>query len=155
LRRTGLYRQHANAEKVMLSELSVLGPWVQVPETLFFSRWHEERYSNNTSLEKQVGYVDPKSKRKRVWPHQPRCAAGYFLAPWRMRAPLTQRIACVGAFLRFVLQVNRWPDIARKAFRGTGMTVSIPTGASRGTQSVLESVISPQPQLPAEATELT
>ncbi|MFO0912490.1 MAG: glycosyltransferase family 2 protein [Pirellulales bacterium] len=130
LRKTPGLRPFPNSEKVFLAEMSMLGRMVQIPETLFFSRWYNERFTNNPQASVQNSHWKPKSKKRFVWPHQPACAWGYLIAPWRYPLSLSERIACGGRFLQFMFQVRRWPEIVRGAIRGTGMTVSIPQTAA-------------------------
>ena len=131
-----LYRPFPNAEKVVLAELSLLGRFVQVPEVLFYSRWHSERFSNQPSVEARVKQWNPGSRRKFVLPHQPQCAWGYLLAPWRQKTSWFTRLACAGVFARFVFQVHRWGSILMGAIRGDGMTVTIPEQAVRSERPV-------------------
>ena len=126
VRQTGGLRSYPNAEKVFLAEMSLLGRFAQVPQTQFFSRWYRERFTNNAAADVQNSHWSPRTRRKFVWPHQPACAAGYLLAPFRHRLPLHQRMRCVGRYSQFLLQVRRWPQILAGALRGTGMTVSLP-----------------------------
>lgn len=126
LRQTPGLRPFPNAEKVFLAELSLLGRFARTPETLFFSRWYRERFTNNAAVDVQNSHWSPTTRRRFVWPHQPACAWGYLMAPWRYRVSLPQRLACAVRFAEFALQVRRWPQIALGALRGTGMTVGLP-----------------------------
>jgi glycosyltransferase involved in cell wall biosynthesis len=129
LRRTPQMRAYANAEKVLLAELALLGTFHEVPEALFFSRWHGDRMTNGDPAQKRQEHWSPQSRIRVVWPHQPRCALGYFLVPWQQPLSFAQRLACLGSFARFLLQVRRYGGILRGACLGKGMHVAIPRNA--------------------------
>jgi glycosyltransferase involved in cell wall biosynthesis len=146
LRRTPLMRSYANSEKVLLAELALMGKIHEVPERLYFSRWHDERYSNShdAALKSEHFVTDDtespadcdaaasKRRRKFIWPHQPRCLAGYASVVISSRLPFWQKAKCGVVLARFVLQVNRMGAVLKRMWRGTGMTVDIPPSATTG-----------------------
>lgn len=169
LARTPLLRPFPNSEKVLLTELSLLGRFVFVPDVLFFSRWYPQRFTNSASAEIQNAHWRPRSRWRFVWPHQPRCAIAYALAPWRYPVPWLQRLACAAHFAGFLLQISRWPRILADAWRGAGMTVGIPariqrTGVPRALHPQSEtatrggelqvSLVGPPGETPREIKEL-
>jgi len=136
LQRTGLHRPFANSEKALIAELALLGKIHEVPERLYFSRWHDARYSNSHDAnEKHEHFITGGRKRRFVWPHQPRCLAGY--ATVAAKAPISplEKLRCAMILARFVAQPGRIGSVIRRMLRGTGMTVDIPDHAATG-QSV-------------------
>jgi len=141
LRRSGLMRAYTNSEKTLLAELALMGKIHEPPEVLYFSRWHDERYSNSHDAEfKNEHFVTdkPKTKKRRqfVWPHQPRCMAGYFAVIFTTRIGVLDRLRCLGSFAGFLLQAKRWKSVISRMVKGTTMTVDIPENARRGEQVV-------------------
>lgn len=132
LRKTPQMRSYPNAEKVLLAELALLGKYHEVPEVLFYSRWHTDRLTNGDPGQKRQEHWKPRSKSRIVFPHQPRCALGYFLLLWQHRLKARDRIACLGSFVQFLFQVRRYGSILRGAMSGTGMHVSIPDNCPLG-----------------------
>jgi glycosyltransferase involved in cell wall biosynthesis len=144
LRRSGLMRAYTNSEKVLLAELALMGKIHEPTEVLYYSRWHDERYSNSHDAEfKSEHFVTdkPKTKKRRrfVWPHQPRCMAGYLAVVFTARIGLLDRLRCLGSFTAFLLQAKRWKSVIARMLKGTTMTVDIPENARRGERVVATS----------------
>jgi len=66
LRRTGLIRSFWASDTVLLAELSLIGKFVEIPEDLFFRRYHSDTsYRANKTLEERSVWMDPTNKGKR------------------------------------------------------------------------------------------
>jgi len=66
LRQTSLIRAYWASDTVLLAELSLLGKFLEIPEDLFFRRYHENTsYRANTTLEDLAVWMDPANKGKR------------------------------------------------------------------------------------------
>jgi hypothetical protein len=72
LRQTSLYRNFEASDVVFLTELVLYGQFLQIPEYLFFRRFHPQASSHNTSAEQQQEFYDPGTKGRiflREWRH--------------------------------------------------------------------------------------
>jgi hypothetical protein len=131
VRQTRLHGLYRGSEKVFLSEMALRGRFVEVPELLFFSRWHDQRYSSNTSAQAQQLHFNPRASPRFVLPFQLRCSLEYLKTIFRPPLTIGQRLACLAVWLRFVLQLSKWPRILRKLVQPEGDTVSLPQGVRR------------------------
>jgi glycosyltransferase involved in cell wall biosynthesis len=136
MRLTGLHRPYNGAEKVFLAELSLLGRFAEIDEPLFYSRWHDQRFSANTSAVAQALHMDPSAGRRFAWPRQVRSSWGYFSILGRMPLSFAERGFCLVVFARYLLQVGKWKRVAYEALTGRGTTVSLPS-LERGDASPL------------------
>ncbi len=61
LRRTALLGAYVSADHVLLAELAMLGPWVEIPEALFFRRVHAQKSTaaNRTNRDR-AAWFDPR-----------------------------------------------------------------------------------------------
>ena len=126
MRRTGLHRPFNGGEKVFLAELSLLGRFAEIDEVLFYSRWHDQRFSANTSAVAQALHMDPRAPRRFAWPRQFRSSWGYFSVIWQMPLPVVERGRCLAIFGRYLLQIGKWKRVLYEAATGRGTTVNLP-----------------------------
>lgn len=69
LGRTRLIGKYAGSDRPLLSELSLLGKFYEVPEHLFFYRFHEEQsWGGNKSAQAQQAWYDPRRAGKITFP---------------------------------------------------------------------------------------
>lgn len=69
LGRTRLIGKYAGSDRPLLSELSLLGKFYEVPEHLFFYRFHEEQsWGGNKSAQAQQAWYDPLRAGKVTFP---------------------------------------------------------------------------------------
>ena len=69
LARTRLIGQYAGSDRPLLSEMSLLGKFHEVPEHLFFYRFHEEQsWGGNKSAQAQQAWYDPRRAGKVTFP---------------------------------------------------------------------------------------
>ncbi len=126
LLKSGLHRPYRGSEKVCVSELAIVGRFGEIPEVLFFNRWHDDRFSALGTAAQQLQWVNPKAKAKFIWPRQLRCAWGYLWACFRMRMGVIERIGCLAAFAQWVLRPHKWIGMLRESFLGKGMNALLP-----------------------------
>lgn len=72
LRQTALMGAYPGSDIVLLAELTLYGQFFEIPDYLFFRRFHPQASSSDPSVEKQQEFYDPKTKGKismRVWRH--------------------------------------------------------------------------------------
>ena len=63
LRRTGLYRPTHGGDHIMMAEIALYGPILEVPEVLFLNRWHSESGGKIPSFRERVNWWLPESQR--------------------------------------------------------------------------------------------
>ncbi len=69
LGRTRLIGKYAGSDRPLLSELSLLGKFYEVPEHLFFYRFHEaQSWGGNKSAQAQQAWYDPRRSGKVTFP---------------------------------------------------------------------------------------
>jgi glycosyltransferase involved in cell wall biosynthesis len=107
LRRTGVLGNYADADRVLLSELALYGPYFKVPEFLFLHREHPLRatkvYPNRFD---RTASLTPERPGKIVFPHF-RQLAEYLLCIRRVPLTWRERIRCCQEMLRWTLQYWR------------------------------------------------
>ena len=133
---TQLHPPYCGGEKVLLAEFALKGKVAEVPELLFFVRWHLDRFTSNSSTKDQAQHMQPNSdeKRKFVLPHQYRATLGYLALVATQRLSLWERAKCLSVWLRFTLQVSKWKSILLNTFRGKSTWAEIHGDTSRGQQ---------------------
>ena len=125
MRKSGLYRGYNGAEKVFVAEMCLMGDFVEVPEELFFSRWHDARFSSNKSGAGQNQLVDPTKSNRFAMPHELRCGLAYLGLIAAARISLADRIRCLSVWTRFIARPEKWLLILSKLFTGRSNTVAI------------------------------
>ena len=132
MRRSGTYRGYNGSEKVFLAEMALMGRFVEIPEPLFYSRWHDSRFSSNTEGTGQNQLVDPKKSRKIAIPHEILCGVGYFRRILDVKISITDRLKCLAVWTRFILRPEKWGTILTKLFTGKSNTVELSPSLERG-----------------------
>lgn len=72
LRKTKLEGNYPGSDMVFLAEMILYGKFIQIPEFLFFRRFHASAFSSLASEEQQQAYWDPMTRGKiflRTWKH--------------------------------------------------------------------------------------
>lgn len=94
LARTRLIGKYTGSDRPLLSELSLLGPFYEVPEHLFLYRHHpEQSWGGNKSNHAQQAWYDPRRAGKRTYPHW-RLLAEHLKSISRSPVGLTDRVSC-------------------------------------------------------------
>jgi glycosyltransferase involved in cell wall biosynthesis len=106
LRRTKLYGDYADSDRVLLAELGLYGRFHQIPETLFYRRAHSlqstEKYPDRQS---RTGLFNPAKIGKLIFPHF-REFVEYFFAINRVPLPWRERLGCYWEMAKW-LKANR------------------------------------------------
>ena len=138
MRRTGLHRPYSGGEKVFLAELSLQGRFAEIDKTLFYSRWHDERFSSNPSAIAQALHMNTAAPRCFAWPRQVRSSWGYLSIIGSTPLALAERCLCLAMFGRYLLQAGKWRRALREAATGSATTVHLPgaIGLSEGACGV-------------------
>lgn len=106
LGRTRLIGKYAGSDRPLLSELSLLGKFHEVPEHLFFYRFHEEQsWGGNKSAQAQQAWYDPRRAGKITFP-QWRLLREHVRSIERSPVGLTDRVSCY-AYMGYWMLKNR------------------------------------------------
>jgi len=101
LKRTGLLPNHHGCDRVLLAELALKGPFIQIREPLFKLREHGERYTvRAANLEERTTWHDTRRKRAADLPTW-RLYLGYFNAAKKLGASRGERARCYRHLLKW------------------------------------------------------
>ncbi len=119
LRQTTLIKYHNGGDKVLLSELSLMGHLAEVPETLFFRRCHAQQFSSGlgTAKERDIWFrMNPKATQGLVSPRL-LCLGGYFRAIWESKLDCYERILCLNILIRWAVKFDSWGRFFSEMYR--------------------------------------
>ncbi|MBP9500803.1 MAG: glycosyltransferase family 2 protein [Candidatus Promineofilum sp.] len=106
LGRTRLIGKYSGSDRPLLSELSLLGKFFEVPEFLFFYRFHEEQsWGGNKSAQVQQAWYDPHRAGKTTFP-QWRLLREHIRSIERAPLGLTEKLPCY-LFMGYWMAKNR------------------------------------------------
>lgn len=95
LRKTPLFESYKASDRVVLARLALAGPFVEVPDALFYYRWHD---NNATRLVAEPAlfyqWWDPLKGRRVIFP-ETRLLYEYYRSLWIMKLSLRERRECV------------------------------------------------------------
>jgi len=119
LRRTGLIGPYAGSDKVLLAEFALHGPFHQLPDALFFRRYHSKgSLSVHPNPAERDAWFDSDRRGRRVFVHW-KWFAEYVAAIHRARLPMREAIACYVQMRRYlVLYRYRLKDELKAVLRG-------------------------------------
>jgi glycosyltransferase involved in cell wall biosynthesis len=103
LRRTGLIRNFSGGDIPLIMELSLYGKFWEIPEPMFYRRFHENAYSSFKNVKDVQEFFDPKSKGKipfREWRH----LGSHFGSVLRSPLNLSDKIKICG----FIIRIARY-----------------------------------------------
>lgn len=100
-RRTGLYGNYADYDRVLYAEIGLHGRFIEIQETLFFRREHKSRsiHLHPTRFERTV-WLDPRQKGMLIFPHF-REFREFWAAVNRAHLPPRQARACKWALIKW------------------------------------------------------
>lgn len=119
LRKTALHLPYYGADKVLVAELALHGPFCEVPETLFFVRAHTEGSGWLQTAEEQHRFVDTRPK-SHLTSTRLNLLVAYLGAIRRAELGWRERTACYAAIVEYLFQVRKWGSVLRKCLGGTG-----------------------------------
>ncbi|MGH8730028.1 MAG: glycosyltransferase family 2 protein [Burkholderiales bacterium] len=115
LKQTSLNLRFPGSDKVLLAELAVLGPFVQIPEYLFLRGVHAEQYFQVAKSRKmRETWMDTKAKL--TFPEL-QVFAGYCKAAWSVPLSLRNRARCHLALLYYVVGWDPWKRRLRRLWQ--------------------------------------
>jgi hypothetical protein len=120
LRRTRLLPRYVGAEKVLMAEMALQGTFHQIPEVLFHCRWHAQQASWIASASEEQRWRDPRSAHLVHIPRHLACSAGQLDALLRADLTLAERVRCLSAVARWMLQIRKWRRLVTHFLRGLG-----------------------------------
>jgi glycosyltransferase involved in cell wall biosynthesis len=100
LRRTRLLEAFVGSDRNLLAELSLLGPFHEIPEYLFHRRDHPGT-STRRFPQASARLAWFRESPSGAWSPTLRRAAGYLASLWRVPLAARDRLACLGALLRW------------------------------------------------------
>lgn len=100
-RKTGLYGNYADYDRVLYAEIGLHGRFIEIQETLFFRREHKARsiYMHPTRFERTV-WLDPRQRGTLIFPHF-RELREFWAAVNRAHLPPRQARACKWALIKW------------------------------------------------------
>ena len=110
LRRTHLEENFYGTDKVLLSEMSLLGRFVQIPEPLFLNRRHPTQSGSLQSAKARERWNNPLAKRHHVFPRL-LCLRGYVRAALENQMSLPERLGCFVVIGHYLTQSRRWRNV--------------------------------------------
>lgn len=119
IRQTPLILPYYGAEKVFIAELALQGRYREVPEILFFARVHAGSAGNLETAADQQAYMNTHSNRLE-WTRW-RLLRGYVSAVVRAPVSVTDKLKCLTAIARYLLQVGKWKSVVMNTLRGAGI----------------------------------
>ncbi|MBW4418831.1 MAG: glycosyltransferase [Myxacorys californica WJT36-NPBG1] len=107
-------RSNYGSDRVMLAELSLQGRFMQIPETLFFRRFHLKQSTCLPSAKARQLWQSGDRKRNLFWE---RGSVGFVKA--LLKAPITplERLQCLGTVLRYLTKSKNWLYFLPKRLR--------------------------------------
>lgn len=120
LAETRLQRPYYGADKLFVAELSLLGRFQEVPETLFFKRVHANG-SGALSTQKQLqAWIDPSRKTRSSIHVRLQLLRGYLEVIAHSGLDARSRAGCYLVLLRYLLQFHKWKSVIAKAVSDVG-----------------------------------
>ena len=141
LLRTAMKDSYHHADRTIIAELALYGPFCHVPEWMYFRRDHPDRAERaHPGVRARCANMDP--RRANPWLHPvPRLLAGYFWAYVRMiqRAPLTpaERRACYGHLVTWMAKRSKphhlvtWESPVAEGQSSIDIDAVVPRGRAR------------------------
>jgi glycosyltransferase involved in cell wall biosynthesis len=113
LRKTQLQKANYGTDRAILAELSLHGRFAQVPEVLFFRRFHLKQSTCLQSKQQRHQWNAGKRKRK-LWE---RGVVSFVLAVFRAPIEGRDRILCLGIVLQYLTRPANWKYFLPRQWR--------------------------------------
>lgn len=110
LRKTQLLQPFVSADVFLLAEIALRGEIHEVPEYLFFERWHDKgSVLANPTFESRAEWFDPKTKRS-LWTFLPRWRwlVEHVRAISRAEIPVREKLLCYFDLYHFLWENKRY-----------------------------------------------
>ena len=110
------------AEKVLIGEVSLLGRYQEIPETLFFQRIHSQSSINLPWSVKRRHLIDPqKQGRQHVAFTRLQLLGGHIGSVLYTNLRSGERVRCFVVILLYLLQVRKWKKVLTSTVTGAGL----------------------------------
>lgn len=120
LRRTRMLLPYYGAEKVLIGEVSLMGRYHEVPETLFFQRIHTEAAGSLPSATQQQTFMNSTGRRHCAFTRL-QLLKGHVGAILHTDLSAADHARCFIVILKYLLQVKKWKGIMSKSLTGAGI----------------------------------
>lgn len=137
---------YCGGEKVLLAELALLGPFAELEAPLFYCRWHDERFTSNSSAREQAEHMSPGRVKQFALPHQYRATLGYLQLLAVPGLTLASRLRALLVWLQFTLQFRKWVMILKHTFSGSATAATLTHNVKRTTL-----IVQPQARPPVSS----
>ncbi|MBW4538718.1 MAG: glycosyltransferase family 2 protein [Myxacorys chilensis ATA2-1-KO14] len=107
LKRTSLSGTYYGADKVLLSELSIMGPIVEIPEPLFFNRRHSNQSASLKTVKEREKWIGLMRKHQFISPRL-LCVKGYLHAIFKYELSPLEQLACLMVFFQWFVNFDNW-----------------------------------------------
>ena len=104
LRKTRLQQNYTDSDRTLLAELSLYGQFYEIPEPLFFKRYHKQNMYVN--MRTRMAWFNPSLKGKFVFPYWMQFF-DYLTTISRVPLPLNEKIHCYAYMVRWFLEHAR------------------------------------------------
>ncbi|AOW98240.1 hypothetical protein BJP34_01190 [Moorena producens PAL-8-15-08-1] len=106
LRKTSLISSYYGSDRLLLTQLSLIGRLKEIPESLFFRRCHSDQSSRLSAQEREV-WIDTKAS---MGPKflRPRNSIEFFRAVFQAPLKWQERIRCLGVLGNYVFSAQTW-----------------------------------------------
>lgn len=115
LTQTPLYGAYAASDIVLMSHLSLMGPFYEVPETLFHNRQHAQQSSKLDRYTRMAWFDSSKSTHIAL----PHCQVflGLWASIWQVPLSSSERFRCCLTMLIYPLWNRNWARMGKDVFR--------------------------------------
>ncbi|MEE8305755.1 MAG: glycosyltransferase family 2 protein [Gammaproteobacteria bacterium] len=120
LSRTRMLLPPYGAEKILIGEVSLIGRYQEIPETLFYTRVHTQNAERSHSSAEQHNFMDPKARQRLTFTRL-QLLRGHVGSVLRTDLSAVERVLCLAVILQYLLQVGKWPTVVRRTLRGQGV----------------------------------
>ena len=121
LKRTPLYMSAYGAEKVVIAELALMGPYAEIPETLFLARVSASGSGYLEGAAAQQAFIDTSRPPDAAATVRLRLLRAYLDAIARSAPNAREAWRARAMVARWVLQVGKWGRVAVQAATGAGL----------------------------------
>ncbi len=119
-RRSSKHGAYYGSDKVLLSELSLVGRFVLLPEPLFFNRRHSNQSASLATARAREIWISPKKTKKFVSPRL-LCTSGYLRAIFWADLTVFERVWCLLVFGSWLVRLDNWQRVWMDIVRGLPM----------------------------------
>ena len=111
LARTSLQQNYTDSDRTLLAELALLGKFYQIPEVLFFKRYHDQMSTQQyTDWRERMHWFGDVDSRAYAMPHW-RQFIHYLQIITRTPLPFRERILCYLHMIKWLKRYHKWQSM--------------------------------------------